>query len=106
MIEVLKGAMEPMATDKQNKQGALIVALQDAVNSGSLSKDLLLELTEQFGLEAAQELVLPRIEALKASAKALKASAKALHRRVRKVLFSDEFAKETGNWPRPASYGG
>ena len=87
-----------MATDKQKEQGDLLEALQDAVNSGSLSKDLLLKLTEQFGLEAAQELVYGRTEAFKKRAKAL-------HRRVRKVLFSDEFAKETGNWPRPAGYG-
>ena len=87
-----------MATDKQKEQGELLVALQDAVNSGSLSKDLLLKLTEQFGLEAAQELVYGRTSALKERAKAL-------HRQVRKVLFSEEFAKESGNWPRPAGYG-
>ena len=92
-----------MATDKQKEQGELLEALQDAVNSGSLSKDLLLKLTEQFGLEAAQELVCARTTALRERAEALRLEEENGSGSVH-MLFTDEFAKETGNWPRPADY--
>jgi hypothetical protein len=93
-----------MATNERKEpkivaQAALIVALEHTIESDSLSEKLFRDLTEQFGLEATQELVIARINAFEERAEAV-----GNQRDKGLVLFSDEFAKETGNWPRPADY--
>ena len=95
-----------MATNGQKEpkivtQSTLILTLERAVESGSVSKKLLLELVKEFGLKDTQDLVLARTTALYDRAEAM-------HEQVEAglVLFTDEFAKETGNWPRPADYFG
>ena len=82
-------------------QAALIVTLERTIESGSLPEKLLRELTKEFGLEATQNLVLERISTFEERAEAV-----GKQRDEGLVLFSDEFAKETGNWPRPADYFG
>jgi hypothetical protein len=80
-------------------QAALILTLERAVESGSLSEELFRELTEQFGLEAAQELVCSRSDAFEERAEALRDQ-----RDKGLVIFSDEFAKKVGAWPRWPGY--
>ena len=97
-----------MATDKQKKhsiisQAALIVTLERAIESGSVSKKLLLELVEEFGLEDTQDLVGARTTVQWDRAEAMRLEVENGGGSVN-MLFTDEFAKETGNWPRPAGY--
>jgi hypothetical protein len=87
-----------------NAAGALIVTLERAIESGSVPKKLLLALVEKLGLDATQELVVGRITALWERAEALRLEVENGGGSVN-MLFEDDFAKETGNWPRPASYG-
>jgi hypothetical protein len=82
-----------------NAAGALIVALEHAIESGSVPKKLFLALVEKFGLDVTQGLTLARINAFEERAEAV-----GKQRDDGLVIFSDEFAQETGNWPRPAGY--
>jgi hypothetical protein len=87
--------MKPMTANKQ-KVNAAQKAIACALESGSLSKDKLVELARKFGLGATQEAAGSLDSTL---AKRQETLSKHID-----VLFSDKTAKALGEWPRPADY--
>ena len=83
-------------TAPKQKVSAAQKAIARALESGSLSKDRLIEFARKFGLEATQEAAATLEPAL---AKQQDTLAKHIG-----VLFLDKTAKALGEWPRPAGY--
>jgi hypothetical protein len=81
----------------------LVETLESAVETGKLSKKLLRELAQKFGLEATQEAAAACIHDKEECAEAMRREAAIVERHMG-FLFSDEFAKKIGAWPRPAGY--
>jgi len=76
-----------MATSKQNEHSTTLISQAALI----------------VAFERAQELVCARITALQERAEDLRRQVEEGGGSVN-MLFTDEFAKETGNWPRPVDY--